>query len=151
MEIQGYPEYLIYCDGRVFSKKSNKFLKENDNGQGYKLVQLGRGNSFLIHRLVAIHYLLNDKNKSDVDHINRVRDDNHVLNLRWATHSENEQNKGIHKNKSVSFKWIMRGKTRNTYIYTFQRKNCKRKSSTDLSKLLCYSFFYMLKHPTTLS
>tara|TARA_R110000796_G_scaffold237251_1_gene357171 strand:- start:33 stop:482 length:450 start_codon:yes stop_codon:yes gene_type:complete len=149
MEIQGYPNYLIYPDGKVFSKKRNIFLKENDNGQGYKLVQLGRGNSFLIHRLVAIHYLLNDKNKSDVDHINRVRDDNHVLNLRWATSKENNENKGFYKNKSVSFKWISKREIR--LEYTFKRKNCKRKSSTDLSKLLCYSFFYMLKHPTTLS
>ena len=149
MEIQGYPEYLIYCDGRVFSKKSNKFLKESYDKYGYTFHQLNSNDCFKTHRLVAIHYLPNDQNKPEVDHINRVRDDNHVLNLRWATSKENNENKGFYKNKSVSFKWISKREIR--LEYTFKRKNCKRKSSTDLSKLLCYSFFYMLKHPTTLS
>ena len=36
MEIQGFPNYLIYPDGRVFSKKRNKYLKARDNGEGYK-------------------------------------------------------------------------------------------------------------------
>jgi hypothetical protein len=35
MEIQGFPDYLIYEDGRVFSKKSNIFMKQSKNRDGY--------------------------------------------------------------------------------------------------------------------
>ena len=31
MEINNYPNYLIYEDGKVFSKKRNKFLKPQKN------------------------------------------------------------------------------------------------------------------------
>ena len=106
----------------------------------------GRKN-FTIHRLVAIHYIPNPENKPEVDHINRIRDDYRIENLRWATKGENDENKGIQKRNNTGFNWITNAKTRNTYVYAFQRKNCKRSSSKNLSKLLCYSFFYLLKHP----
>ena len=156
MEIQDFPNYLIYPDGRVFSKKSNKFMKPADNGNGYLRLSLGRNNDKYIHRLVAIHYIPNPENKPEVDHINRVRGDNRIENLRWATRKENQNNKGIvkkitnkriQKRNNTGFNWITNMKTRNTYVYGFQRKNCKRRSSKNLSKLLCYSFFYLLKHP----
>tara|TARA_R100000951_G_scaffold45_1_gene136 strand:+ start:90 stop:539 length:450 start_codon:yes stop_codon:yes gene_type:complete len=148
MEIQNHPNYLIYPDGKVFSKKSNIFMKPCDNGTGYKYVSLypGRKN-ITIHRLVAIHYIPNPENKSEVDHINRIRNDNRVENLRWVTHDENTENKGIQKRNNTGFNWITNMKTRTTYVYAFQRKNCKRGSSKNLSKMLCYSFFYLLKHP----
>jgi len=145
MEIQGFPNYLIYPDGRVFSKKRNKYLKARDNGEGYKFVTLTDRKNYMIHRLVAIHYIPNPDNLNEVDHINRNRHDNRVENLRWATRSLNSLNRGNQKNSS-GFKWITLCNTRN--IYWFQRKNCKRKSSKDLSKLLGYSFFYILKLST---
>ena len=145
MEIQGFNDYLIYPDGRVFSKKRNIFLKECDNGTGYKYVKLTDRKNHTIHRLVAIHYIPNPENKPEVDHKNRIRDDNRVENLRWTTISENGDNKGIQKRNNTGFMWLTRCKTRNTYIYCFQRKDCKRRSSKSLPKLLCYSFFYLLK------
>jgi hypothetical protein len=146
MEIQGFNDYLIYPDGKVFSKKSNKFMKSSDNGTGYKYLKLCDRKNYTIHRLVAIHYIPNPDNKPEVDHINRIKDDNRVENLRWVSRSENNDNKGIQKRNNTGFNWITLSKTRNTYVYCFQRKGCKRKSSKNLSKVLCYSFFYQLKH-----
>ena len=147
MEIQGFSDYLIYPDGRVFSKKSNIYLKSYDNGIGYRFVRLSDRKQYTIHRLVANHYIDNPENKPEVDHINRIKDDNRVENLRWATRSENCSNKIFNRN-NTGFKWITLSKTRDTYIYCFQRKNCKRKSSMNLSKMLCYSFFYIIKIST---
>ena len=48
-----------------------------------------------IHRLIALHYIPNPENKPEVDHIDRERLNNNIDNLRWATRSENEKNKGI--------------------------------------------------------
>ena len=50
------------------------------------------GKSVEGHRLVAEKYLPNPENKPQVDHINRVRHDNRVENLRWATRVENMSN-----------------------------------------------------------
>jgi len=93
MEIQGFENYLIYSDGRVFSKKSNKFLKPRMNTTGYLIVDLSHGGKRKIyrnHRLIAIHYIPNPENKQMIDHINRNRNDNRLENLRWATRSENQ-------------------------------------------------------------
>ena len=42
--------------------------------------------------LVAIAFIPNIDNKSDVDHINTIRTDDRVENLRWCTRSENMRN-----------------------------------------------------------
>ena len=73
MEVQGFPNYFIYPDGRVWSKRSNKFMKYN-NTRGYLFIGLRNGEKQItkyIHRLIAEHYIPNPGNKKEVDHINR--------------------------------------------------------------------------------
>ena len=74
MEIQGYPDYLVYDDGRVFSKKNRIFLIPQIDRYGYHIVNLyidGKKKCYKVHRLVAIHYIPNPENKPQVDHIDR--------------------------------------------------------------------------------
>ena len=149
MEVKDFPNYLIYPDGRVFSKnpRSNGFIKSHTSNQGYFFVTLykdGKGKNKTIHRLVAEHYIPNPDNKPFVDHMNRDRKDNRIENLRWATKSENERNRTIKSNKQVPYLWISKS---TEYSYKFTRVDCKRKFSPSIPKLLCYSFFYLLKYP----
>jgi hypothetical protein len=143
MEIQNHPNYLIYPDGKVFSKRSNIVLKHMLNNEGYYSVDLPSKKNMLVHRLIAIHYIPNPENKDFVDHINRNRKDNLIENLRWATRSENNTNIGMKSNNKSGFKWI----SYDTYSnqWRFSRKLCKVKKSISLNKLLCYSFFYLIK------
>tara|TARA_R110000787_G_scaffold4202_3_gene16279 strand:+ start:101 stop:559 length:459 start_codon:yes stop_codon:yes gene_type:complete len=99
MEINNYPNYLIYEDGGVWSKPRRKtkggFLKQMIDKDGYKRIHLNNKNgkkNFSVHRLVAEHYIPNPENKPVVDHINHIINDNKVENLRWATYSQNTLN-----------------------------------------------------------
>ena len=63
--IPGYPDYMIYDDGRVWSNKTNKFLKPAPNGRGYLTVELFNNSGskrLLIHRLVASAFIPNPQN-----------------------------------------------------------------------------------------
>jgi hypothetical protein len=55
-----------------------------------------------IHRLVASVFLENPDNLPTVDHINRNREDNHVSNLCWATHSEQNQNQDYSNRSNIA-------------------------------------------------
>ena len=130
MEIEGYPNYLIYPEGRIWSKKGKgRFLKPATQKNGYRRVCLSRDKKpkmFLVHRLVAQAFIPNPDNKPEVDHINNNPHDNRLENLRWVTKSENGQNQGKritnksgHKNICYD-KWIDRwqfSKTINRKIY----------------------------------
>ena len=118
MEIQNYPNYLIYKDGRVYSKKTNIFLKPILNKGGYYMVNLwkdGKRKYCYIHRLIALHYLSLVDGKDMVDHIDQNKNNNDISNLRWVNHSENMINRGIQSNNVCGHKNIRLMTHRNLY------------------------------------
>lgn len=78
--------YLVSNMGRVKNKKTGNILKGHKRN-GYISVRIEK--SFLVHRLVAFTFLDNPENKSQVNHLNGVKDDNRVSNLEWSSPSEN--------------------------------------------------------------
>ena len=101
MEIVNFNDYLIYPDGRVFSKRLNRDIAHTAMINGYLLVSLmvplsnGTQTKHLVHRLIAIHYIPNPENKPLVDHINGINNDNRLENLRWVTKLENNNNRKL--------------------------------------------------------
>ncbi len=53
------------------------------------LYQNQKGKSFYVHSLVANHFIANPFNKRCVNHKDGNKQNNHLSNLEWATHSEN--------------------------------------------------------------
>mgnify|MGYP003644597181 CR=1 FL=1 len=91
MEVKGFPNYLIYDDGRCFSKYKSKFLQPMYN-RGYEHLALYTSvnrKDFYSHRLVAIHYIPNPDNLPQVDHIDGNKTNNHFSNLRWMSGIQN--------------------------------------------------------------
>lgn len=56
-------------------------------------------NNIKLHRAVAITFIPNPNNYTDVDHIDYNRSNNNVNNLRWCSHKENCQHSSKHYGK----------------------------------------------------
>lgn len=96
LPITNYPKYFITRDGDVYSifKGGLTKLRPQYDSSGYLQIRLfsesKKGKSFKVHRLVAEAILGAAANKNmQVDHINGVKDDNRVENLRWLTQQAN--------------------------------------------------------------
>lgn len=83
---------VVECRKDVFVNKKEKFLSDWDCGKGYRKVKLSKDGiekSIRVHRLVAKTFLSNPEAKSEVNHINGIKNDNRLENLDWCTSSEN--------------------------------------------------------------
>jgi len=88
MPIPGYPDYMIETDGRIFSRKSKKWMKASIGNNGYYGLELSNseGHKRLnIHRLVALAYIPNPNNYPQVNHKDENKLNNDVSNLEWCT------------------------------------------------------------------
>lgn len=106
--VKGYEGYFeisnlgrVKSVSRVVLKSGKDFnIKEcikriYNNAQGYPCVTLckdGRSRHKLLHRLIAEAFIPNPDNKPCVDHINTIRYDCRIENLRWVTQKENANN-----------------------------------------------------------
>lgn len=90
--IDGYPEYRITKEGKVYSVRRKKYLKTAINEDGYETIQLqvdSKKKDFLVHRLVALGFIDNPENKKSVNHLDGNKLNNNKSNLEWSTTSEN--------------------------------------------------------------
>ncbi|WP_169891209.1 HNH endonuclease [Litchfieldia alkalitelluris] len=84
--------YYVSDEGQVKSinkrNKNERLLKFGNNGHDYSFIKVD-GKNYRVHILVAKAFIPNHDNKPEVNHIDRNRRNNKVINLEWCTHQEN--------------------------------------------------------------
>ncbi len=101
--------FLLDKDGNLVRKKragrvkpgSYSLCKDKD---GYIVVGINKKN-YRAHRLVWL-YVHGELPKCDIDHINRIKDDNRPENLRLVNKSQNRQNINMQKNNKSGLKGV---------------------------------------------
>ena len=72
-------------------------------GHGYQAIML-EGSTYKAHRLAFL--LCHGWLPCGIDHINGVRDDNRIINLRECTPKQNGANRGVNKNNTSGYKGV---------------------------------------------
>ena len=94
--VSGFDDYEIrLVDGyaEIRKKEGMKPLKYTfDKQYGYYKVSFNR-KPYQLHRIIATQYINHDSQCDKVDHMDRIRTNNHILNLRWTTQKVNTINK----------------------------------------------------------
>lgn len=87
-------KYEISTEGKVRNKKSGILLTPRVR-KGYLRINLmddkrkGKQKTFFVHRLLGLTFIPNPHNLPIIDHINGVKQDNSLENLRWVGHGQN--------------------------------------------------------------
>ena len=103
-------DYDITEEGKVFSRKKNRFLTHTIDGNGYERVSLyikGKGTrTFYVHKLVAETYIVNSLDYKFVGHKDGDRTNNKVNNLFWRKQSRSptEHELYLERNRVLEYK-----------------------------------------------
>jgi hypothetical protein len=110
--------YEVSTQGEIYHKKLKRMVKQSTHGAGYKVVQYG-----LVHRIVATAFIPNPQNLPYVDHINCIRTDNRVENLRWVNEKQNCENQGTRRDNTSGNRGISIIKSTGKWRATLAYKN----------------------------
>ncbi len=116
-QIDGYENYEVSICGQVRNVKTKRILKPGLR-KGYYRVDLSKDNKpkrHSVHRLVCKAFIPNLENCNSVDHINNIRTDNTISNLRWCTNQQNSFNNSLSKRSKSGIKGVTWFKSMNKW------------------------------------
>ncbi len=107
--IEGFENYSVSDYGNVRNDTTSRILKGRENRDGYLRVCLmknKKSHDKLIQKLVAAAFLLNPENKQCIDHIDNNKQNNNIINLRFATIQQNCQNRSLSSKNTSGTKGV---------------------------------------------
>ena len=119
--------FVLTDDGKLLRKKpcgetiERKLSKDRD---GY-ILNFIKGKIYREHRLIWM-YVYGEMPNGMLDHINRIKSDNRIENLRIVSFSENRQNIGKLSNNKSGFKGVWFHKVNKNWCASISvdKKNC---------------------------
>lgn len=100
-EIINHPNYEINELGQVKNKIKGNLLTPFKTTNGYLRIRISDKGAYQLHYLIALHFIDNPNNYTEINHINGNKLDNSIENLEWSNRSLNmihAYNKGLAKN-----------------------------------------------------
>ena len=98
-------DYQIFSEEpyQIRRKTNKRIVKESiDESSGYIRCSLNQ-KRYYKHVILAHQFLSNHDNLQFVDHINRIRTDNRLDNLRYVSRSDNNRNLSSHLNYTYNY------------------------------------------------
>jgi hypothetical protein len=89
--VRSLDRVFIGANNRIQNKKGS-ILKPKKGKNGYLSVNLKlnrKSRMYYVHRLVALAFIVNDKNSPEVNHKDGNKSNNNIDNLEWSTGKEN--------------------------------------------------------------
>lgn len=124
-----FPRYSVSDTGHVF--RDGKPLKSHNrgvstsNGTRYQAVNISiyddsgkfaRQIKYYVHRLVAETFIENPENLSEIDHIDKNKENNNVSNLRWYSRAANAARNGFPEGTIIERKKSEKSRNPSKYI-----------------------------------
>jgi hypothetical protein len=109
--MSNWHELFRYCDGKLYWKiNANSRARIGDearslHGKGYLHLQW-KGKRYLVHRIIYEMAYDSIPDSYEIDHVNGIRTDNRLDNLRLATGSQNMWNSSKRKDNTSGFKGV---------------------------------------------
>ena len=75
-----------------------------------------KGKNYMEHRIIMMLCFGHIPENAEIDHINHVRNDNRLFNLRFVTGSENSKNKSVSSRSTTGVTGVHFSKTRKKYV-----------------------------------
>lgn len=102
--VRSLDRFITNTNGVGFRKIKGVCLKLTTNNSGYKCITLhkkGIIKTVTVHRLMALHFIPNPDNLTDINHKDENKSNNTISNLEWVSHEYNmnygERNKKASK------------------------------------------------------
>ena len=108
---------VLYWRIRNRTTTRHKYVAGTYGGakDGYRRVGI-KGKIYLEHRIIMMLCFGHIPENAEIDHINHVRNDNRLVNLRFVTHGENMRNKSVSSKSTTGVTGVSFLKARKKYI-----------------------------------